>query len=342
MVGVQVVSSAAAQVEPVIEPAVSSGTAAPQTSFAGGAPRLHAPHSQVVEQVRAPVQAPTVQLSLAPCTQANVSSAPPTQSSSSPLHTSTGGTHVPHSQFVPPQVCSPTDEQLVVQLRTAPSTQANVSSGPPTQSSSSPLHVSAGGVHVPQVQDDPQVSVPVVEHEVVQLRVAARTQSKPLSAPPTQSSSSPLQISDGGVHVPQTQVSLQVRLPVDAQLVVHSSVNPRMQAKPLSGPPTQSSSSPLQISTGGTQVPHSQAVEQVRRPVVLQVVVQVWVAATAQVKPLSAPSTQSSSRPLQTSAGGVQAVSQRQATQAWVPVVEQLVVQERGGAPSQSSEPVRT
>ena len=80
---------------------------------------------------------------------------------------------------------------------------------------------------------------------------------------------------------------------------------------------------------------------QVREPVEPQVVVQVPVEDWTQVKPLSGPLRQSSSAPLQNSAGGVQADSQWQSTQAWEPVESQVVVQVRGAAPSQSS-PVST
>jgi hypothetical protein len=60
---------------------------------------------------------------------------------------------------------------------------------------------------------------------------------------------------------------------------------------------------PLQASGGGLQVPHEQLAEQVRLPVVPQKVAQGPVPPAAQGKPSSVSPSQSSSRPLQISAG---------------------------------------
>jgi len=71
---------------------------------------------------------------------------------------------------------------------------------------------------------------------------------------------------------------------------------------------SQSSSSPLHVSTGAAQVPHVQLAPQDRAPVEPQLVVQICVVPAQQVKPLSQPSTQSSSSPLQISPGGEHAL----------------------------------
>ena len=95
------------------------------------------------------------------------------------------------------------------------------------------------------------------------------------SVAPSQSSSTPfVQFSGGIVQLPQPHVPLHARVPVEPQLVVQLPVEPAQQANPLSQVPSQSSSAPLQISPGGTQLPHVHVELQLRLPVLPHPVVQ--------------------------------------------------------------------
>ena len=88
------------------------------------------------------------------------------------------------------------------------------------------VHVHAGFEQALQaVQSVPQVSTPS-PHSTVQGRVEAAAQANPLSAPPVQSSSSPLQASGGGVQALHVQSLPQVLVPVEAQVVVQDSDTP--------------------------------------------------------------------------------------------------------------------
>jgi len=88
------------------------------------------------------------------------------------------------------------------------------------------VHVHAGSEHALQVvQSTPQVSTPS-PHSTVQARVEPAAQLNPLSAPPVQSSSSPLQASAGGTQVLQAQSLPQTLVPVEAQVVVQASDRP--------------------------------------------------------------------------------------------------------------------
>lgn len=88
------------------------------------------------------------------------------------------------------------------------------------------VHVQAGSEHSLQaVQSIPQVSTPS-PHSTVQALVEPATQLNPLSAPPAQSSSSPLQASAGGTQVLQVQSLPQTLVPVEAQVVVQASDRP--------------------------------------------------------------------------------------------------------------------
>ena len=103
----------------------------------------------------------------------------------------------------------------------------------PSQSSSAPLQVSAGGVQDPQAQADEQTRVPLDPHEFVQEPVLPRQHPRPSSHAPSQSSSIPLQFSAGGVHAlpdGSWQSSVQVPDPVDPQEVVQLTVSPLEQA----------------------------------------------------------------------------------------------------------------
>jgi hypothetical protein len=71
----------------------------------------------------------------------------------------------------------------------------------------------------------------------------------------SQSSSTPLQISTGGMQAPVVQVGLHVLVPVEPQVVVQPVTAPRTHAKPSSAMVSQSSSTPLQVSEGGVHVP---------------------------------------------------------------------------------------
>jgi hypothetical protein len=202
------------------------------------------------------------------------SSVTPSQSSSTELHTSAGGAQAaPHSQL-PLHVCVPVEPQVVVQDRVAPAQQVDPSSQTVSQSSSMPLQTSAGGAQMPQAHDKEQTRVPAEPQVVVQAPVAPRQQVNPLSQVVSQSSSDPLHVSVGGVQEPQTQLAEQSRVPVDRQVVTQEPLVPRQQANPLSQPPTQSSSTPLQVSAGGVQPPQPQPESQVRVPLEPQPVVQ--------------------------------------------------------------------
>ena len=148
-----------------------------------------------------------------------------------------------------------------------------------------------------------------------------------MSAAPSQSSSWPSQISAGGTQLPQAQLLSQVFWPAEPQDVVQLSVAPAAQMKPLSAAPSQSSSRPLQLSAGGLQALQAQPLAQVLSPVEPQEVVQLPVAASTQAKPLSLLPSQSSSLPLQLSAGGMQLFQVQAAPQAPAPTVPQLVLQ---------------
>jgi hypothetical protein len=244
--------------------------------------------TQPLVQLAVPDRPPDVVqgLPVEPWTQANVSSAPPTQSSSRPLQISAGGVQTDGSGSVQVdvQVPDPVDPHVVVQDTEEPLTHANVSSGPPVQSSSRPLQISAGGVHAHDggmVHVPEQVPVPVVPHDVVHATAVPWTHGKVSSGPPMQSSSRPLQISTGGVHADgsgRVQVEEQTPVPVEPQVVVQGVGMLMAQGNPLSGPPVQSSSSPLQISLGGVHMGADgmeQDEEQVPVPVVPQIVVHV-------------------------------------------------------------------
>jgi hypothetical protein len=123
------------------------------------------------------------------------------------------------------------------------------SSRVPSQSSSIPLQISVGGVHVPYMQSAPQACVPVVPQLAVQLRLVPWQQPMPSSQAPLQSSSMPLQTSAGGEHASHPQRSVQRRLPAVPHAVTQLPVAPRQHVYPSSQPIAQSSSRPLQTSS---------------------------------------------------------------------------------------------
>src|SRR5690606_14743910 len=80
---------------------------------------------------------------LEPDTHSKPSSVLASQSSSRPLHVSSGAAHSDHAHPSSHVRC-PVEPHAVVQLSVSPSWHANTSSAAPLQSSSMPLHTSAG------------------------------------------------------------------------------------------------------------------------------------------------------------------------------------------------------
>jgi hypothetical protein len=157
------------------------------------------------------------------------------------------------------------------------------------------------------VHEPLQVRVPVEPQPVVQAPEAPRQHSPtPLSQMPSQSSSMPLQVSGGGVQGFQVQNAEQLRVPVDKQTAVHVPVDPRQQSKSSSQRVSPSSSTPLHASPVAVHGPQVQAALQVCEPGAPVDVVHGPAWPWQQPRPLSQTVSQSSSRPLQDSAGGVQ------------------------------------
>jgi len=75
------------------------------------------------------------------------------------------------------------------------------------------------------------------------------------------------------MHVPQPHPVVQVWEPLH-RLTLQARLVPAQQVQPSSHRPSQSSSSPLHVSEGGVQLPQAHEAEQVRVPVLPQVVVQ--------------------------------------------------------------------
>jgi hypothetical protein len=187
------------------------------------------------------------------------------------LQVSAGGAHAPHAQ-AGEQLWEPVEPQVVVQLCVAPGVHVpavqplhgpHAQVGEHVRVSLPPPHVQArvstvDGVHSPpgthgdqppQAQALEQVRVCVPHVPQLCVCVVARQHSPtPLSQPDTQSSSTPLHVSTGGVHEPHAQAIEQIWEPVEPQLVRHDCVVPRRQAKPSSVIPSQSSSTALQTS----------------------------------------------------------------------------------------------
>jgi len=202
---------------------------------------------------------------------------------------------------VAPQLRVPVEPQLVVQDPIVPGVHSLVSSMLPSQSSSTLLHPSAGGVHAPSVQLLSQRREPVEPQLVVQLVDIPRTHPKSSSVEPSQSSSRALQVSPGAVQALQEQSLRQVRAPVVPHEVVQLSLVPWTQAKTSSATPLQSSSTALQVSAGGAHTSQEHVVVQTRLPIVPQEVMQVPISPRQHVKLSSQPPAQSSSIPLQVS-----------------------------------------
>ena len=138
---------------------------------------------------------------MVPRAHVNPSSTRVSQSSSPDPHRSVGGMQALQVQSLRHERI-PEEPQLVVHAMVAPCTHANTSSGAPLQSSSIPVHVSAGAAQTLQPHDAPQVRLPVVPQLVMHDSVAPRQHVKPSSQPLAQSSSAPLQTSGASGEVP--------------------------------------------------------------------------------------------------------------------------------------------
>jgi hypothetical protein len=126
------------------------------------------------------------------------------------------------------------------------------------------------------------------------------------------------------------QAGVQVPEPIVPQVVVQATGSPGAHVLSSSTSVSQSSSRLLHISPGGVHEPQAQDAEQTREPMELHVVVHEPALPATQAKPLSGVPSQSSSAPLQASAGGVHdgPVGREQLdVQGPVPVVPQVVEQ---------------
>jgi hypothetical protein len=121
------------------------------------------------------------------------------------LHVSAGGVQVPPAVQEALHTWVPVDPHVVLHVVVSPARQAKPSSRMPSQSSSIPLHCSAGAAQLPHVHELPHVSWPVDAQPVVHDRMAPRTHPKPSSGVPSQSSSTPLQVSAGATHALHVQ-----------------------------------------------------------------------------------------------------------------------------------------
>jgi hypothetical protein len=304
-----------------------SQSSSPMPHASGGS--MHAPHAHPALQRREPVDPQlVVQGPVRPAQHAKPSSHAVLQSSSTPLQISGGGAHTLNAHDEP-QVRDPIVPQLVMQPPDVPAQHAKPSSHAMSQSSSIPLHDSTGGLHMPHVHVAEHVLEPAVPHPLMQPPTAPRTHVNVSSTRASQSSSRPLQVSAGGVHAPYMQLALQVRIPIEPQLVVHGCVVEGTHSEDSSTFVSQSSSRPLQPSAGGVHVaPIVQvAGSQSSVPVEAQLVVQGIVVPPTHPKPSSAIPLQSSSRPLQTSAGGMHAVQVQVSSHERMPVDPHEVVQ---------------
>jgi hypothetical protein len=246
------------------------------------------------------------QVPVAPITHANDSSMRESQSSSPALHVSAGGVHAPNAHAAE-HVRDPVVPHVVVQLEVRPAQHVKPSSHTLLQSSSRPLHVSGGGEHALQPHVGLHVREPVVPQLVMHEPVDPAQHVKISSHIMSQSSSRPLHVSVGGVQVPHVHIDVQVREPVVMQPVAQLPVDPGTQVNVSSTRPSQSSSDPLHVSAGGVHEPHMHIALHVRDPVDPHVVVQAPVVPDVHSTVSSTRVSQSSSRPLQPSAGGVQA-----------------------------------
>jgi hypothetical protein len=150
----------------------------------------------------------------------------------------------------------------VTQGSTVPAQHPNPLSHVVSQSSSIPLHDSAGVMHVPGVQLAEQTVEPVLPQPVVQGTTASAQHPKPLSQTVSQSSSNPLHVSAGPRHAVAAgglQLSSHSPVPGVPHAVVHAITMPAAHGKPSSTARSQSSSKPLHSSGAPTSQPTSSA-----------------------------------------------------------------------------------
>jgi hypothetical protein len=232
---------------PVDEQAVAHGSAAPlqqekplsQTVSQSSSAPLHVsaaisqvPHVQEGEQVRVPVPPQEVgQEPVEPAQHSNPSSHVPLQSSSAPLHVSSGGSQEPHTH-VSRQVRVPVLPQEVVQDPDRPAQQAMPvpSSQTPLQSSSRPLQVSSEGV-----QGDSQLPSPSVSAQPGWQRVVQTPSSHRASALSPELHTLP--------QLPQLTTSLWTSVQVPPQLI-HPAGHPVSGSMSGSASPAPSSPGP--------------------------------------------------------------------------------------------------
>ena len=246
------------------------------------------------------------------------------QSSSAPLHVSSGGMHGPHVQPTW-HVREPVERHDVVHVPTAPGVQdpePQPLQAPHAQllehvRDSVPPHAQARVSVVPTAHTPPplQADHAPQPQEVLHARpcepqkpqlwdcVAPRQHSPtPLSQPDTQSSSAPLQVSAGGMQVPlQLQLDVHCSVPLDPHAVAHEQIAPGAHdpaAQPLQEPHRQldrqlRDSDPPQAQVRVSDAPGEHTPPPVHEPQALQAQeephVRVWVAHSPQLVVSTAP-----------------------------------------------------
>jgi hypothetical protein len=232
------------------------------------------------------------------------------------------GLHVPDGQ--PPQAPQ-VQEPEQVRDSVPPQVQVRVSVDP--------------GLHVPDGQPPqaPQVQEPEQVRDSVPPQAQARVSVDPgLHVPPAHPP-----------QEPQVHDAEHVRASEPPQVQARDSVLPRQQVNVSSQAVSPSSSVPLHSSSPVEHVPQAQPGAQVRAPSAPVGVVQAATSPRQQARPFSHTPSQSSSAPLQSSAGGAHGSHEQAAEQRLVPVEPQGVaqpsvapaMQEKSSsvAPSQSS-----
>jgi hypothetical protein len=158
---------------------------------------------------------PSAHSASVPPGQLRQSGSRPSQSWSIPSsQISIGGVQAP-SAHAPSQRRVPAVPHDVVHGTDAPCTQAKPSSAAPLQSSSMPLHVSAGAAHTLQLQVALQMREPVEPHAVVHEPISPAAHVEASSVSMSQSSSTPLHTSGapGNTAVSESSQSSAGTLP---------------------------------------------------------------------------------------------------------------------------------
>src|SRR5687768_15863584 len=120
----------------IVPPAPKSSIASEQRSLGGLSRSTQASYAQLELQICMPLPPPgSVHGTASPARHSKPSSVEPSQSSSSSLHSSAGGTHAPH-WHVPSQVWMPYVPHEAVHHRVAPRAHTKTSSGSPSPLSS--------------------------------------------------------------------------------------------------------------------------------------------------------------------------------------------------------------